>query len=108
LWIERPTIGVAKSRLYGRHAEPGAQRGDHTPLFDERDRERAIGSVVRTRDGIKPLYISPGHLVDLDHSVHFVLDCVTQYRLPEPTRWAHKVGGGESLPGSAGEQLCLF
>jgi deoxyribonuclease V len=98
LWIDRPTIGVAKSRLYGRHAEPGPARGDRAALHDQRDPQRIIGAVLRTRPGTTPLYVSPGHLIDLEHSLRFVLDCLTQYRLPEPTRWAHKVGAGEKLP----------
>lgn len=107
LWIERPTIGVAKSRLYGRHAEPGSEKGDHAPLYDQHDAETVIGAVLRTRSGVKPLYVSPGHLIDLAHSLRLVLDCVTQFRLPEPTRWAHKVGAGEKLPIEA-DQPRLF
>ena len=98
LWIDRPTIGVAKSRLYGRHAGPGPARGDRAALHDERDPQRIIGAVLRARPGTTPLYVSPGHLIDLERSLRFVLDCLTQYRLPEPTRWAHKVGAGEPLP----------
>jgi len=102
LWLERPTIGVAKSRLYGQHAEPGPRRGDQTPLYDERDPATIIGTVLRTRERGNPLYISPGHLIDVPHAVAFVLACCTGYRLPEPTRWAHKVAGGAALPtGSA-------
>ena len=98
LWIDRPAIGVAKSRLYGRHAEPGLNKGDHALLYDEHDPRQIIGAVLRTRVGTNPLYISPGHLIDWSHSLDFVLACVTQFRLPEPTRWAHKVGAGEQLP----------
>ncbi len=108
LWLERPTIGVAKSRLYGRHTEPGPNQGDKASLFDERDRQRVIGAVVRTREKTNPLYISPGHLIDVDHSVEFVLRCAAGYRLPEPTRWAHKVAGGEKLPVDRGKQARLF
>lgn len=101
LWLERPTIGVAKSRLYGRHEMPGPQRGDCAPLFDEHDPTQVIGMVVRTRPGVKPVYVSPGHLIDLPHAVEFVLACCAGYRLPEPTRLAHHVAGGGSL--SVGE-----
>ena len=94
LWLERPSIGVAKSRLYGFHADPGLRRGDRAELFDERDRSRVIGAVLRTRDNVNPLYISPGHLTDLPHSLEFVLKCCIGYRQPEPTRWAHKVAAG--------------
>lgn len=108
LWLERPTIGVAKSRLYGRHAEPGPNCGDRAPLFDEHTRDHVIGAVVRTRQQVAPLYVSPGHLIDVDHSVGFVLQCTTDYRLPEPTRWAHKVAAGEKLPSEGAKQARLF
>jgi deoxyribonuclease V len=108
LWLERPTIGVAKSRLYGRHAEPGPERGDRAALYDQNQRERVIGAVLRTRPKTNPLFISPGHLIDVDQAVEYVLKCVTQYRLPEPTRWAHKVAGGDQLPTEAGKQARLF
>jgi deoxyribonuclease V len=108
LWLERPSIGVAKSRLYGFHADPGPRRGDRVELRDERNRSRVIGAVLRTRDKVNPLYISPGHLIDLQTSLEFVLKCCTGYRLPEPTRWAHKVAAGEKLPTGAGTQTRLF
>lgn len=107
LWLDRPTIGVAKSRLYGRHTTPGPKRGDWAKLYDERQPSRVIGAVLRTKENTHPLYVSPGHLVDLPHSVEFVLKCCTQYRLPEPTRWAHRVAGGEKLPTEAA-QVRLF
>ena len=99
LWLNRPTIGVAKSRLYGRHAEVGPSFGDRVDLVDPRDPARIIGAVLRTRERTKPLYISPGHLIDVEQAVMFVLACCRGYRLPETTRWAHKVGGGAQLPG---------
>ncbi len=106
LWLERPTIGVAKSRLYGRHAEVGPQRGDRADLLDKSG--NIIGTVLRTREKTNPLYISPGHLIDVKHATQFVLDCCTGYRLPEPTRWAHKVAGGEKLPIKDDNQPSLF
>jgi deoxyribonuclease V len=108
LWVERPTIGVAKSRLYGRHAEPGPNRGDTAELYDQRDRNRVIGAVIRSKDKVNPLYVSPGHLMDVPHAIEFVLRCCTRYRLPEPTRWAHKVAGGEKLPLEDSHQGRLF
>jgi deoxyribonuclease V len=106
LWLERPTIGVAKSRLYGRHAEVGPGRGDRVDLFDNQG--KVIGAVLRTRERTNPLYISPGHLMNVEHATQFVMACTTGYRLPEPTRWAHKVAGGEKLPGQGSEQPELF
>ena len=106
LWLVRPTIGVAKSRLYGRHEPVGPKRGDRAVLLDNRG--NIIGAVLRTREKTNPLYVSPGHLIDVDHAVEFAFAACTSYRLPEPTRWAHKVAGGEKLPGTADEQPRLF
>jgi deoxyribonuclease V len=108
LWLERPTIGVAKSRLYGRHEEVGPRRGDRADLIDKNG--QVIGAVIRSREKTNPLYISPGHLMDVDHAVEFVMACLAGYRLPEPTRWAHKIAGGEKLPGSEADadQPTLF
>jgi deoxyribonuclease V len=82
-----PTVGVAKSRLCGAHAEPGPLRGDRTPLTHESD---LIGSVLRTREGSKPIYVSVGHLVDLASAEAIVLSADGGYRLPEPTRLADR------------------
>ena len=106
LWLERPTIGVAKSRLYGRHEEVGPRRGDRADLLDKN--KEVIGTVLRTREKTNPLYISPGHQIDVKHSTEFVMTCCTSYRLPEPTRWAHKVARGEKLPGESDQQPRLF
>ena len=106
LWLERPTIGVAKSRLYGRHDEPGPGRGDRADLIDKGG--NVIGAVLRTRERTNPLYISPGHLMDVEHAVEFVMASNAGYRLPEPTRWAHRVAGGETLPTDASDQPTLF
>jgi deoxyribonuclease V len=106
LWLERPSIGVAKSRLYGRHEEVGLQRGDRADLIDKKG--QVIGAVLRTREKTNPLYISPGHLMDVEHAVQFVMACCTTYRLPEPTRWAHNVAGGKPLPGQENDQPRLF
>jgi deoxyribonuclease V len=106
LWLERPTIGVAKSRLYGLHGEVGPKRGERADLLDKNG--NLIGAVLRTREKTNPLYISPGHLMDVPHAVEFVMACCAGYRLPEPTRWAHKVAGGEKLPGEDKGQPTLF
>lgn len=106
LWLERPSIGVAKSRLFGKHEPVGPQRGDRAALLDNRG--NIIGAVLRTRERTNPLYVSPGHLIDVEHAVKFVTASCVGYRLPEPTRWAHKVAGGEKLPGTEDEQPRLF
>lgn len=106
LWLDRPTIGVAKSRLYGRHTEVGPKHGDRADLLDKMG--NVIGAVLRMRERTNPLYISPGHLIDVEHATQFVLACSTGYRLPEPTRWAHKVAGGEKLPTEDSNQPRLF
>ena len=86
LVLNLPTIGCAKSRLVGRHAEPGPTVGDRVDLVD---RGEVIGAVVRTRPGVKPLYVSVGHRVSLETAVRFVLACCTgRSQMPEPTRLA--------------------
>jgi deoxyribonuclease V len=88
-----PTIGCAKSRLIGVHGEPGTRRGSRSDLLDPRDRRVVIGSVLRTRDGVKPVYVSIGHLIDLASAEEVVLRCGGGYRLPEPTRRADRAVG---------------
>ena len=93
LWLERPTIGVAKSRLTGRHDEPGLAKGDVAWLLagaGAQPRER-IGAVLRTRERVKPVYVSAGHRVSLKTAVALTLACATRYRLPEPTRLVDKL-----------------
>ncbi|MHC4953988.1 MAG: deoxyribonuclease V [Planctomycetota bacterium] len=87
LLLDLPSIGCGKSRLVGEHDEPGQKVGDSVPLKFE---GRRIGSVVRTRPGVKPLYVSPGHRIGFPQSVRWVLGCCAGYRQPEPTRWAHR------------------
>lgn len=86
LWLNLPTVGCAKSRLCGVHDEPGAKRGAAAPL---RLGEEIVGMVLRTRERVKPLYVSPGHLLDVDSVTRLTLACTRRYRMPEPTRLAH-------------------
>jgi deoxyribonuclease V len=86
LWVDVPTIGVAKSRLCGEHRPPGRRRPAATQL---RLDGRVIGKVVRTRSGVRPLYVSVGHRITLDEAVRWVLRCTRGCRGPEPVRRAH-------------------
>ena len=87
LFLDVPAIGCGKSRLVGCHGEVGNGRGDRVPLvFDG----RTVGAVLRTRPGVKPVFVSPGHRVGLDDSVEAVLNCCCGCRLPEPVRKAHR------------------
>jgi deoxyribonuclease V len=86
LWLDLPTVGCAKSRLCGRFDEPGPNRGDRSPLVD---RGEVVGAVVRTRPRVKPLFVSPGHLCDLEGAVELVLATLDKVRLPAPSRLAH-------------------
>lgn len=88
LVLDMPSIGAAKSRLIGEHADPPLDAGSHTPLTHHGE---IIGVVLRTRPGIRPLYISIGHRVTLEDAIAITLRCVTRYRLPEPTRLAHQL-----------------
>ena len=92
--LDSPSIGCAKSRLTGEHSEPGQAIGDWVPLCEQGEK---IGAVVRSRAKVKPLYVSIGHRVDLPTAIDFVLRCTTRYRLPETTRYAHRVAGGAEL-----------
>ncbi len=104
LIIDRPSIGCAKSRLCGTHHEPGAEKGAYTHL---RDGNEIIGAVVRSRSKVQPVYVSIGHRIDLETAINYVLNCCRDYRLPETTRWAHRVAGGEEIK-IEGTQLSLF
>jgi deoxyribonuclease V len=86
LFLGVPTIGCAKTRLVGEYAEPGPEKGDFSALFKD---GTEIGSVVRTKRRVKPLFVSPGHLITMEESLDIVLKCSSRYRLPEPTRRAH-------------------
>ena len=88
---EIPSIGVAKSRLIGEHKKVGNKKGQWQPLTDKGE---TIGAVLRSRDNVSPLFISIGHMIDLETAIQYVLACTTRYRLPETTRWAHKLASG--------------
>lgn len=84
--LDAPVVGVAKSRLIGDYAEPEDRVGAQSPLIDG---DEQIGAVLRTRAGVKPLFVSIGHRITLAEAVSLVLAAQTRFRLPEPTRLAH-------------------
>src|ERR687894_2531790 len=86
LLIDRPTLGCAKSVLVGKFEEPQAERGSWTPLVDKGE---TVGAAVRTKTRVQPVYVSPGHLIDLEGAIDLVLKTDGGYRQPEPTRRAH-------------------
>lgn len=90
LWLKKPTIGCGKTHLVGRFVSPAASKGSYSPLTD---RGETLGVVLRTRDNVKPVYISVGHLAELTTSIELVLRCTTKYRLPDPIRAAHNAAG---------------
>lgn len=100
LWLGVPTIGCAKSRLTGRHREPGWRRGCATRLYNADDEE--IGRCLRTRDGVRPVYCSPGHRIDGTTAMRWLRRLCRGYRLPGTTRAAHhfvtRLRRGEARP----------
>jgi deoxyribonuclease V len=92
--IDKPSIGCAKSRLCGFHQEPGIERGAYAYLYDD---DEIIGVALRTKRGVKPLYVSIGHKIDLGSAIKYVINCCRGYRMPETTRWAHRIAGGERV-----------
>jgi deoxyribonuclease V len=86
LWLNLPTVGCAKTRLVGTHGRVGPNRGQYRSLLYQGDK---VGVVLRTRTKVKPLYVSPGHLAEVDSSRKLVERCCLKYRLPEPIRQAH-------------------
>jgi len=94
LFLDTPTIGCAKSLLCGRHDEPGLEPGCYAEVSDS---DETIGVALRTRHGVKPVYVSIGHKIDLQTAIRWVLECCRGYRLPEPTRLAHLTAGGKQV-----------
>jgi len=86
LFLDLPTIGCAKTKLIGTYEEVGQERGDRTDLHHKNS---VIGAVVRTKNRVRPVFVSPGHRISLQRAVEIVLNCCRGYRLPEPVRQAH-------------------
>lgn len=89
--LDIPAIGVAKKCLYGTFAKPGLKKGERS-LMMGKDRE-IVGAALRTRDGVKPVFVSVGNRTDLDTAVMIALECSRGLRIPEPTRLADKYVG---------------
>ena len=86
LWMDLPTIGCAKTLLVGKYEEPPEQAGNWSPLLHKNE---MIGAVLRTKNRVNPIYVSPGYLADIPTSIDLTMRCVNGYRIPEPTRLAH-------------------
>jgi len=95
LLLNTPTIGCAKSLLCGSHEAPSIEPGSYTEVADKSE---IIGVALRTKRGVKPVYVSIGHKVDLNTAIQWVMNCCRGYRLPEPTRLAHLAAGGNLKP----------
>ncbi len=85
---DRPALGCAKSRLVGQFKMPGPSRGDASPLEHG---GACVGTVLRTRDRVKPVFVSIGHRLSLEDAVAITLACCAGFRLPEPTRLADQL-----------------
>jgi deoxyribonuclease V len=85
LLLDAPTIGCAKSILVGEALEPGVRAGSTAPLVDKNE---TVGAVLRTRDRVKPIYVTTGHRVSLESAVQIVARCLDGFRIPKPTREA--------------------
>jgi deoxyribonuclease V len=102
LIADLPTLGCAKSRLCGEHRRPGWRRGSKAALTHEGE---VVGTVLRTRDDVRPLYVSIGHRVDLATAERLVLACAVRYRLPEPTRLADRLVAAVRRGGPQGQSV---
>lgn len=87
--LDIPSIGCAKSSLCGIYKIPGTKKGSFSFIYDERTNEK-IGVVLRTRAGVKPMFVSPGYKINLRQCIELVLRLCPKYRIPEPLRCAHK------------------
>lgn len=87
LITEIPTIGCAKSKLYGIYEEPDSKKESYSILYDFDG--SPIGAVLRSKDNTKPIFISPGYMIDLDTSLKVILNLIGKFRIPEPLRMAH-------------------
>jgi len=104
VYLDLPSIGCAKSKLWGRYEMPPDEPGAWSPLWDG---EEMIGAVLRTQAGASPVFVSIGHRISLENAIATVMACVRWHRLPEPTRLAHMAAGGADVL-AAGRQPRLL
>lgn len=90
LWLQRPTIGVGKTHFIGTYQKPPSPKGSYSLIHDKGE---VIGAVLRTRSRVKPVYVSVGHLTDLNSALALTIACSPKYRLPRPIRMAHRTAG---------------
>lgn len=86
--FDTPSFGVAKKKFIGSYEEPANERGSVSPLMDDAEE---IGAVLRTRAGVKPVFVSAGHLIDLPSSIELTLRLTSRFRMPDPARMAHRL-----------------
>ncbi|GAB4378941.1 MAG: deoxyribonuclease V [Calditrichia bacterium] len=87
VFLDIPTIGCAKSVLVGEFQEPAPEKGSSSPLIYQ---GQTVGAALRTRSGVKPVFVSPGHKISLSEAVKLTLQCSPRFRIPEPLRIAHQ------------------
>lgn len=90
-----PAVGVGKTPYVGKHDPLADTKGSWQPI---RHKEEVIGAAVRTRVGVKPIYVSPGHRICLETAISLVLKCTLGYKQPETTRWSHRLASGPPIP----------
>lgn len=94
--LDKPTIGCAKSHLYGEFLQPKIEKGSYSLIKDTSTGE-TLGAVLRTRRAVKPIFVSPGYRIDLPSAIKIVLSCSPKYRIPEPLRIAHHLANEKNL-----------
>ncbi|MVF12624.1 deoxyribonuclease V [Ketobacter sp. MCCC 1A13808] len=88
VWLDKPAIGVGKSRLVGQYGPVPDVRGSWVALVDKGEE---VGAVLRSRQNVKPIFISPGHKISIDSAIKWTMACTTRFKLPETTRHAHHI-----------------
>jgi len=91
LWLQCPTVGIGKTHFIGQYDDPAPHKGSYSMITNKGE---TIGAVLRTRDNVKPVYVSVGHMMDLSSALSLALACTPKYRLPRPIRLAHNTAGG--------------